>query len=429
MHAKHGLFVIVLVAFSSPAWAQWESGSDGSDGAFSPAASVVVDLSLAIPGDALTTPGSGNGVYDAARWVVCFKYTSITVPAGATITFGMHPSGAPVVWLAQGDVTINGRVDLDGEDNVQGPNIPIIPYFTRPGPGGFEGGQAGHSGAAGASFGFGPGTSQTNSDNIRGAGASHATTPDQSGCCGSTPLTGPIYGNETGMPLLGGSGGNVAPNNLNPSGGAGGGAILIAAPILITVGGSGSIAVQGGNGFGLAGAGSGGTIRLRAETITLANGSQIIGRGGIGGGDGGCGGTCEYGGHGRVRIEASVVNNLGTINGSQSFPGAPSPVFPAAQPRLWVESVCGQAAPADPEWGIKTADIDINSAVACSVQIRATGVPAGNIVTVRVIPARGNIITANSTILTGGGGGAPLTASANITFPAGRSEIQLRTNW
>jgi len=75
-------------------------------------------------------------------------------------------------------------------------------------------------------------------------------------------------------------------------------------------------------------------------------------------------------------------------------------------------------------WGIKTADVDLNSAGSCTVNIGSVGVPAGNIVTVRVIPARGNIFTVNSSILQANG-----TATANVTFPAGRSEIQLRTNW
>jgi hypothetical protein len=384
----------------------------------------MVDLSLAIPGDALTTPGTGNGVYDATRWVVCFKYTTIDVPPGVDITFGHHPSGAPVVWLATGTVTINGRVNLDGEDGV-GPNPPIIPYYTRPGPGGFEGAQADHSGGGAPSFGLGPGSSPTNHPNSVGTGASHASLPPNN--CGGH-ATGLTYGNSGGMPLMGGSGGNEDPDHFLGAGGAGGGAILIAAPVLITLGANGSVTAQGGDfnfvGFSAnTGGGSGGTIRLRAATVTLATGSQVIGRGGIGITSG-----CDYqgteGGHGRVRIEASVLNNAATINGSQSFPGAPSPVFPASPPQLRVTSVCGQSASADPDWGIKTADVDINSAGSCQVQIASTGVPQFTIVTVRVIPARGNIFTVNSAPLAVDG-----TATANVTFPAGRSEIQLRANW
>lgn len=432
-----GLAVVGLLA--CPAWAQWESGSDGSDGAYSPAISTQVDLSLAASlcdcdqGGVLNdpcrwdcpSPVAGRGVYDAQQWVVVFKYTTVNVPSGVTITFGMHPSGAPVAWLATGDVTINGRVDLDGEDAVPG-NPPIIPYYTRPGPGGFEGAQAGHSGAVAGSFGLGPGSSPTNPSNV-GAAASHASVGG--GCTGGTGL---IYGNSSGMPLLGGSGGNVDPEEIEASGGAGGGAILIAAPVQVTLGAVGSVTAQGGSFFFIncnapirAGSGSGGTIRMRAATVSLAAGSQIIGKGGDG-----CGGACgsANGGDGWVRIEASTVMNNGTINGNQSFPGAPSVVFPAAPPQLYVTAVCGQSAPADPMWGIKTADIDLNTASACTVNIAGTGMPVGSIIVVRAIPARGNVISVNSTPMVDAGGGLR-TATASVTFPAGRAELQLRANW
>jgi len=272
---------------------------------------------------------------------------------------------------------------------------------------------------------LGPGSSPTNLiNNNWGGGASHATTPPA--VCASPAPTGFTYGNDTGMPLLGGSGGNNDPDTFSPAGGAGGGAILIAAPVQVTLGGTGSITVQGGDIFepGIPGAGSGGTVRLRAETISLAAGSQIIGRGGFG--FLGCEGKSE-GGDGWVRIEASTVNNLGTINGRQSFPGAPSVVFPAAPPHLYVTSVCGQSAPADPRWGIKTTDIDLNSASACTVNIEGTGMPVGTAVVVRVIPARGNIISVSTPMVDAGGG--LRTATANVTFPGGKSELQLRANW
>jgi hypothetical protein len=80
-------------------------------------------------------------------------------------------------------------------------------------------------------------------------------------------------------------------------------------------------------------------------------------------------------------------------------------------------------------WGIKTADIDLNSASACTVNIEGTGMPVGTIVVVRVIPARGDIFTVNSTPMAGDVGGGLRTATATVTFPAGRAELQLRANW
>ncbi len=358
-----------------------------------------------------------------------YKYTIVDVPSGVTITFGQHPSGAPVVWLATGNVTVNGRVNLDGEDGLQA-NPPIIPYYTRPGPGGFQGGQVGHPGAGSAgSFGLGPGSAPVLAPDCgsgtNGFGASHAPVPAE--CVGSG--AGLLYGNVGVMPLLGGSGGNADDNTGGVGAGAGGGAILVAAPTQVTVGAVGSITAEGGAGpggpgFSYAGSGSGGAIRLRAETVSLSSGSQLVGRGGTGAG-------FSTGGNGRVRIEAGTVNNGGTINGSQSIVNAPSVVFPAAPPpQLYVTSVCGQSAPSDPMWGINSADIDLNSASACTVNIEATGMPVGTIVVVRAIPARGSIISVNSTPMADAGGGLrTATATASVTFPAGRAELQLRANW
>ncbi len=443
MRANRGLLGLMVVALSGPAWAQWQSESDGSDGTFNPAGNIVVELGQAATlcdcdnGGVLNdpcrwdcpSPDPGKGVYDATNWVVVYKYSSINIPAGVTVTFNMHPSGAPVAWLATGNVTINGQVTLDGEDGAPA-NPPIIPYYTRPGPGGFEGAQADHSGSGAKSFGLGPGSSPTNPATGVGvgAGASHANSAP--GCNQGTP-TGSAYGNTSGMPLMGGSGGNEDPDEFSSAGGAGGGAILIAAPALLSIGTAGLITAQGGDSRGggigsnnLSGGGSGGTIRLRAETVSVAAGGQINARGGVGSLINCCGNICATGADGWVRIEASTVNNSGTISGSQSFPGAPSPVFAASPPRIFITSICNQSVSSDPMWGMKTADVELNSATACTVNIGSIGVPANTIVQVRVIPARGNIITANSTLLTVGG-----TATASVTFPAGRSEIQLRANW
>jgi len=203
---------------------------------------------------------------------------------------------------------------------------------------------------------------------------------------------------------------------------------------MISFGTSAAIRAQGGTAPDLfshtAGQGSGGAIRLRSPTVSFAAGSSADARGGV---SPGCccdtGGDSFRGGKGRVRIEASTVNNGGTISGSQSIVNAPSVVFPAAPPpQLYVTSVCGQSAPLDPMWGIDSSDVDLNSASACTVNIEATGVPVGTIVVVRAIPARGSIISVNSTPMVDAGGGLR-TATASVAFPAGRAELQLRANW
>jgi len=82
-------------------------GADGSDGSLHVGANTIIDLSKAPSAtwDTASSPSgnngsnAGNGVYDPTQWAVVFKYASVTVEAGATLTFVNHPTRAPVVWL------------------------------------------------------------------------------------------------------------------------------------------------------------------------------------------------------------------------------------------------------------------------------------------------------------------------------------------
>lgn len=76
----------ILMAFTGSALAQMDVGSDGSDGAFAPVASIQIDLSAA-------DTGAGSGHYDSDRWAVIFNYTSVDIPGGVTVSFNNHPSG------------------------------------------------------------------------------------------------------------------------------------------------------------------------------------------------------------------------------------------------------------------------------------------------------------------------------------------------
>ena len=158
--------------------------SDGSDGNFNPATSVQIDLGLAANG-AWNNPGSGNGVYDTDKWAVVYKFSSVNIPNGVTVSFKNHPSHAPVVWLVQGNVTINGIVNIAGQEAATpDPTLGLLPRES--GPGGFRGAAFGPSGRG---SGYGPG----------GAGPSGYTTGH------GQYLT--AYGNPQIIPLIGGSGG------------------------------------------------------------------------------------------------------------------------------------------------------------------------------------------------------------------------------
>ena len=225
--------------------------ADGSDLAFNPSgATYEVDLSQAIPGDALTfsnTVGNqGKGIYDAARWVVVYKYSSVNVPAGTTVTFRNHPSYAPVVWLVQSGVTIGGTVSVNGKNAVTGTDS-VFP--VDPGPGGFRGGPG--SQALGSGYGLGPGGGIIGTNGNTSNNAVHTGN----------------YGNTQIFPLIGGSGGGS--KYLTTSGSGGGGAIMIAATGTIQFQSPGSITAFGGLGLD-------GNSNLGGNVYSVGSGGAII---------------------------------------------------------------------------------------------------------------------------------------------------------
>jgi len=427
-----GACVMVLGVFSiAPAWAQFDSGSDGSDGAFNPQANVEVDLSLAaslcdcdsggVLDDPCTwdcpSPVAGRGVYDAEKWAVVFKYTTVDIPWPRTVTFRNHPSGAPVIWLASGNVTITGGIQLNGTQGQSwGSDIRVAA------PGGSGGFRGGFGGAVPAtrfpSGGFGPGGPSIDMDGHGiGSGGSHAT----SGAIGWYSANidiGPTYGNVFLMPLIGGSGGaggwGVA-SFFGGGGGGGGGAILIASSGTIAL--NGGISGVGGNGYGDygGGGGAGGGIRVIANRISGTGGLNTAG--GRGCGDGG-------GGVGRIRVEADWIELSNP--GSPAFTsGTPGLVFPPVDaPTLTATMVAAQAVPADPVADVEAIDATIDSVDPVTIQIQATYIPIGTTVDVRVVPKRaGNSFVVTSTPLAGAL--ALSTATADVTFPKGVSEVQL----
>ena len=106
-------------------------GADGSDGVLNITADTVIDLSQAPTGlwDANNSANAGKGIYDPAKWAVVFKYSSVTVAAGKTVTFKNHASRAPVVWLVNGSVSIAGTVSLDGGTGGSYPAPPVLASF------------------------------------------------------------------------------------------------------------------------------------------------------------------------------------------------------------------------------------------------------------------------------------------------------------
>ncbi|MBN1489888.1 MAG: hypothetical protein JXA69_08225 [Phycisphaerae bacterium] len=411
MSSKALCFTVALLS-AGVAYAQLDVGSDGSDGVFAPGTDLEVDLGLATTAAWDTpSPQPGNGVYDPDQWAVVFKYSSVSIPAGVTVTFKNHPSRAPVIWLVDGIATIDGTINLNGASG-HTPSAAHSP--SEPGPGGFRGGRARDT-SSGRSGGLGPGGGDLGTDG-NGSGGSYATQ-------GSGDAAGPAYGNVAILPLIGGSGGAGANSaSAGNGGGAGGGAILIAADGSISLGGTGTILARGGYSGGQSlwseagGGGSGGGIRLVADQITL-DGALRAERGGGG----------RPGGDGRIRVEGNAVTfaDPGDPQLVQDLPGFIFP--PSTAPRLWATTLDAQAVPGDPRGAINDAfgtDVVLDTIDPVMLEIQAEYVPLGTVVEVRVVSKSGPTTVYSSNPLAGALESS--TAAAQVQFEPGFSLVQLR---
>jgi hypothetical protein len=415
--------------------------SDGSDGDLVISGNTVIDLSRAVPGnwDANNSGNAGWGIYDSNKWAVVFKYRSVNIQGG-TVTFKNHASRAPVVWLVQSNVTINGTVKLDGQDALN------APYVSEPGPGGSRGGSGSYSFGASESAGFGIGGGKRRSVGVQtgggdvnatGGGGSYGTQGQ-----GTWLSPAPTYGNPSVLPLIGGSGGaggsglggNSTPTyGTNNSGGGGGGAILIGSAGTLTISGTGKIQANGGRGLAgtyPGGGGSGGAIRLLADVLAGNGVVEAVGGAGAGGG-----------GSGRTRIERVAITNYVNFTPGPSvveLPSGAAPVvwLPADGPTVRIVSVGGNPAPADPRSGFGAigADVVLPRVTNITVVVETTYVqwPSTNqtasVVTVRATPRSDGDYTETIAAFTSVVSEDPPVArwTANVPVKDGYAAIQVK---
>lgn len=413
----------VAVTMSPPEGIQaqtFSSGSDGSDGALTLAANlgtVVFD-----PGDQTrwgrVLDADGDGVYN---------FTTITVGSATDLKFWGDSLNRPIYWLASGDVTIAGTLDLNGEGQAFNfSDLNIRRKVTRPGAGGFAGGAGGNLNAATPPTpGEGPGG---------GAGGVSCVASGVTYLCGKG---GVFSGNHYLIPLIGGSGGEGGqfPNTSGPfvAGGAGGGAILIASSTSVTVSPGGRITAVGGNsgwgnssgGEAVGGGGSGGAIRLAAPVLSGSGHLDVRG-----------GSSYQTGGGpGWVRLESysggtSLVLDAGASLATRGSPLNAASLRPASAVR--VVSVAGVAVRSSPQGSFSVPDVTISSGGLVPVSIEATGIPPGTTVTLRVFPqspADNTVINLPPVQTTLSGTLSLSTATVSFAFPYGFSRGVLHATW
>jgi hypothetical protein len=400
---------------ANPQAQTFDSGSDGSDGA------------LDVPGSLGTIDFEPR---DTARWGRVldadgdgvFNFTTIIIRGGTTLKMRADRIARPVYWLATGDVSIpgGGGIDLGGAAGTATNNLGSRRQLPVPGSGGFTGG-AGGTGSVPATDGEGPGGGRASvilcNTGVRRCGAG-----------------GTYPGNRYLIALTGGSGGGggVWDDGIYYGGGAGGGGILIASSTVITFGGGAFIAASGGPGnSGVGGGGSGGAIRLVAPTINAAGTLWVNGGGGSTVVSNGLTGV---GGSGLIRIERFVQTGDFTINPNPSVATIGSPIDsatikPAGQVR--VTAIAGIPV-TNPAGSFTVPDVSITAGAAVPVDIAATGIPPGTVVTLTVFPQTPSdvsIVNLPPVQITLTGTLAQSTGTVNFVFPYGFSRGVLHATW
>ena len=376
------LCVCLFSGGKSQAQSAFSSGSTGHEGALNITAAgvtyfdpVAMNLNPVVPG--------------------IFNFTTINVASGSTLKFSENKYHGSVYFLASGDVTIAGTLDLSGEASYgslastnQSQRIP-----NAAGSGGFSGGIGG----------FGSTNLPALPGNGPGGGAAGTSS-------GGTSGTNPS--NQFLVPLMGGSGGGGHYSN-GAIGGAGGGAILIASSTTIYV--SGTINANGRTGFiSSSGVGAGGAVRLVATTIQA-------------------GGTVDVRYGGSVTASSGVArfesNNLG---GPTNIYGAYSKSVPYAlnlpstpTPSIKVAILNGQEINANP---FTFPDVTLTGGSQVPITVEARYVPVGTVAKIYIFSEAGpdqviNIgpLTGNDYTLT--------TAFTTITYPPGGSRGYVKATW
>ena len=384
------MFAVLLCAGAN---AQVNSGSNGSDGAFNPAANIVINMA-----------DHPDGIY---------QYTSVNISNNVTVTFIPNAANTPVVWLVQGSVTINGYVYLNGSAGAYSGAAGVG------GPGGFRGGNPGGGGST-PGGGAGPGGGKADSSKATGGNASYGTLGGV--VTNFQADAAEIYGNTFLVPLNGGSGGGG--NNV-ASGGGGGGAILIAANDTILL--NGGISALGGEGcnnpyVSTSGGGSGGAVRLVGTSIR-GNGNLSV--------NGGSAYNNSWGsilaGTGRIRFDSLDNTFTGGTSGITNRGYQPIIIPPANQAvSLAIQSVAGIAVPQSPTGAPATPDVIVpgQQGNPVAIVVRCVNIPLNTDIIVDVKPANGptvRTIGVNNT-----GTQASSTATVSVTMPRGAGTIQAK---
>jgi hypothetical protein len=394
MKRSYAIAAFWSVLVSPALFAQFSSGSTGSDGA----------LNLTTAGTVVFDPVA-MGLDPAGDNI--FNFTTINIGPSTTVVMTANlVRNNSVIWLATGTVTISGTINLAGANGAA--MAAANPGATRspaePGPGGFPGGVGAYlSSPATAGGGYGGGVA--GSTNNGGSGSY-------------------LYNSLQLVPLVGGAGGGgagLSGSTAGCNGGAGGGAIRIVSSTSISL--TGNIYAYGGTGFSgtcahEGGSGTGGAVHLIAPTVS-GNGKIDVE------------GNTGNAGSGVVKISATTNTFAGTVTtASGSYTTVPlyAPPLPTGAASVKVVSVNGIPAPTEVTGSSLVPDFTVSTANPVTVNIAAQNIPIGTVVNLYLNSEQGNDSLVACAPLAGTL--ASSTASCTgATYPQGVSITYIKAVW
>lgn len=421
LHNRISNALLLVLALTTAGFAQsFSTGSTGADGALDfPNVSGTVRFDPAKFNPPLNP--SGDNI---------FNFTTIHIPSGVRVELSGSILHGPVIWLATGDVLIEGVIDLNGQNGVPGTFSLANRQRAMPGAGGFSGGVGGKCDPAATT----PQPVALPGDGPLGGAAGQCVS-------GNVGSSGGFPGNTSLIPLVGGSGGGGLTSvggagqaldsfQYGPGGGAGGGTILIASPTQIVFSSGGITANGGDGGQGQGGGGAGGAIRLIAPTISSVHpGGSCCDFLSVKGGSGSC---CPGPGHnasdGLIRLDTFFDNFDHSFNGPFMI-GSDLSVFPPTihPPAIAVTAINGVPISQPPTGSPLKPDVQLNTTSPVSLTIQANFIPPGTVITLHVFSDNNTDQTVQTTPLQGTFQSS--TATATAAFPSGFSLNFVKATW
>jgi len=164
-----------------------------------------------------------------------------------------------------------------------------------------------------------------------------------------------------------------------------------------------------------AGSGSGGAIRLVADTYAVSGSVQAS--------------SSVGGGNGRIRIEAAHGSCTGGILPAPSYgaPSTPAQIWPAENvPSVKISQIAGLSVPSDPGAGFEfpNQDVALTAEQPVSIRVEASNVPLDWTVKVRLGPINGTASWVAASFVSGDATASVWEAQAQL--PKGFTAVQAR---